>query len=104
MNWVDAVDQFVEDYTLVLDNDADGYREELEVARSFAGDRVAFAEYLRGEWDDYVDQVAEQCALLWGHDAPATLLIRQMMGGWGDAPWYRIADHYFDRLKDEVNV
>lgn len=99
-----AVDQFVEDYTIVIDNDRDGYRDELEVARSYAGDRVAFADYLRSEWDDYVDQVAEMCTPMWGNDSPAVLLIREMMGGWGDEPWYRIADHYFEALARESEV
>ena len=96
-----AVDQFVDDYLLVLENDRDGWHDLLEVAKEFNGDVSALADRLRSDWDDYVDQVAELAVKSWGTDAPATLLIRQMLGGWGDLPHRRIAAHLIDRINEE---
>ena len=100
MTWVTAIDQFVEDYTLVIDNDRDAYNDQIATAQGFNGDRVAYVNYLRSQWEDYVDQVAKKCATMWGDSSPAVLLIRQMMNGWGDTPWYQIADHYIELAKE----
>ena len=96
----EAVEQFVEDYTIIIDNDQDGYRDQLATAEGFGGDLYAYSQHLRAEWDDYVDQVAKLCAQNWGSDAPATLLVRQMMGGWGDSAFYKIARHYLEMLEE----
>lgn len=103
MTWsVQAVSQFVDDYTLVIDNDQDGYRDHIATAAGFKGDDWAYSQALRWDWNNYVDQVAELCAANWGHDAPATLLIRQMMGGWGDSAFQKIAKHYIELASNEV--
>lgn len=85
-----AKEQFVQDYLLVMENDADGYRDLISTAHESV-DMNEFVHFLRQEWDEYVDQVARLAELEWGSDAPATLLIRQIMGGWGDSEFYEIA-------------
>jgi hypothetical protein len=105
MNWIDAVGQFIEDYTMVMDNDHDAYRDLITTAKLNGEEVVGFADHLRNEWEDYVDQVAELCARQWGHEAPATLIVRQMLGGWGQAPFDRLARHYIELAQEaEVNV
>lgn len=88
-----ASEQFVQDYLLVMDNDEDAWRGLMDTANqsSTVGE---FAQELREEWDKYVDQVSRLAENEWGWDAPATLLIRQIMGGWGDSEWFAIAKHY----------
>jgi hypothetical protein len=95
-----AEEQFIDDYTIVIDNDHDGYRDEIYTAEGFKEDVYGYSQYLRNEWDEYIDQVAELCANNWGADAPATLLVRQMMGGWGDSAFYQLAKHYMDLAKE----
>lgn len=96
----DAVEQFIDDYTIIIDNDHDGFRDQLATAEGFVGNAYTYSQYLRNEWDDYVDQVAKLCAGNWGSDAPATLLVRQIMGGWGDSAFYKIAKHYLEKLEE----
>lgn len=85
-----ASEQFVQDYLLVMENDEDGYRDLIMTSHDSA-DINEFANALRQEWDDYVNQVSQLAEREWGSNAPATLLIRQMMGGWGDSEWFAIA-------------
>jgi hypothetical protein len=88
-----ASEQFIEDYLLVMDNDEDAWRD-LKTTASQSVDVHEFTNVLRQEWDDYVNQVAGLAEKEWGNDAPATLLIRQIMGGWGDSEWFAIAKHF----------
>ena len=105
MRWVGAVDQFIEDYTLVMDNDRDAYTDIIATAKLNGEKMVGLSDHLRNEWEDYVDQVAELCAKQWGYEAPATLLVRQMLGGWGQFPFDQIAQHYLEKAKaEESNV
>ncbi len=89
-----ASDVFVNDYLLVMDNDEDAWRDLMSTAKQ-SEDINEFANVLRQEWDDYVSQVAGLAEREWGNDTPATLLIRQIMGGWGDTEWFAIAKHYY---------
>jgi hypothetical protein len=85
-----ASDVFVNDYLLVMENDEDAWRDLQETARR-SESISELADTLREEWDTYVDQVATLAEKEWGNDAPATLLVRQIMGGWGDSEWFAIA-------------
>jgi hypothetical protein len=91
-----ASDVFVNDYLLVMDNDEDAWRGIKDTARQSV-DINEFVNTLREEWDEYVGQVAGLAEREWGNDAPATLLIRQIMGGWGDSEWFAIARHYYPK-------
>lgn len=90
-----ATEQFVHDYLLVMDNDEDAWRD-IKTTASQSADINEFTNVLRQEWDDYVNQVAGLAEREWGNDAPATLLIRQIMGGWGDSEWFAIAKHFYE--------
>jgi len=85
-----AKDVFVNDYLLVMENDFDAWNDLQETARR-SESISELADTLREEWDNYVDQVSALAEKEWGSDAPATLLIRQIMGGWGDSEWFAIA-------------
>ena len=93
-----ASEQFVQDYLMVMDNDEDAWRE-LQDTASQSADINEFVQVLRTEWDEFVDQVASLADREWGNTSPAALLVRQIMGGWGDSEWFAIAKHY---KKEEV--
>lgn len=90
---ITAVEQFIDDYTMVMDNDHDAYAGLISTAEN-KETVVALSDHLRLEWEEFVDQVAELCAHNWGFEAPATLMIRQMLGGWGSTPFDHLARHY----------
>jgi len=46
MNWIDAVGQFIEDYTMVMDNDHDAYRDLITTAKLNGEEVVGFADHL----------------------------------------------------------
>ena len=85
-----AGEQFVQDYLLVMDNDEDAWRGLLDTARQ-SDDINEFVQVLRTEWDEFVDQVAGLADREWGDTSPAALLVRQIMGGWGDTEFFAIA-------------
>lgn len=86
-----AIEQFVEDFTLVTDNDFNAYSEARELAReneSISDLALAFAD----QFENYVQEVAEREDEL-GNEYGA-LLLRQLLLGWGADAFYRIAHHY----------
>jgi hypothetical protein len=93
-----ASDVFVNDYLLVMDNDEDAWRG-LKDTASQSADINEFTQVLRTEWDEFVDQVAGLADREWGDTSPAALVIRQMLGGWGDSEWFAIAKHYYEEGK-----
>lgn len=88
-----ASEQFVQDYLMVMDNDRDAYNGLIHTGKNCA-DVIEFSQVLRTEWDEFVDQVANLADREWGNTSPASLLIRQILGGWGDSEWFAIAKHY----------
>ena len=86
--------QFVEDYLLVSDNDYTAYTNHMRLARQFGGDVVGFGLKIQEMFEDSIaGVVAQQRAK--GQEY-ASLLIAQMMLGWGVNVFEDIARHYID--------
>jgi hypothetical protein len=96
-----AVLQFVEDYLLVTDNEADSYHAIQEMPELLAGNMSGLSDRLREEFETYISQVVEREKEN-GHEAGA-LLISQLLIGWGSSTFDRIARHYIG-LKTESEV
>jgi hypothetical protein len=92
-----AKDQFVNDYTLVIDNDFTAWREVMDVVRSKDRNLVVVSEELREQFEQYVGEVADREEQL-GNQVGA-LLIQQMLLNWGSDAFDAIARHYIG--KDE---
>ena len=92
-----ATDQFVHDYTLVIDNDFTAWREVMDIVRGSNRDLVTVSEKLREEFEQYIGEVSERESEL-GNEV-GSMLIRQMLFGWGSASFDAIARHYIG--KDE---
>lgn len=89
---VTVSDQFVDDYLLVADNDERLYREIQEMAHD-SEDILDFMNKLRLEWDILVDMIAFDSEQKYPDFVG--LLIRQVMGGYGDSTWFAIAKHFW---------
>lgn len=87
-----ASDVFIKDYLTVIENDEEAWRDLNSTARSLDFDTKTLANHLRAEWIDYVDQVATLAEREWGATAPATLLIRQIMGNQSITEFDKIAE------------
>ena len=91
---ITAVEQFVEDFILVTDNDRDSYDE----ARVIVQEKeylTEIAEEFQEQFESYISQVAEREEAL-GNEAGA-LIIRQLLLGWGDDAFRAIARHYMEQ-------
>ena len=87
-----ALLQFVEDYTLVVDNDSDSYHAIQEMPEFQAGNMSELSDRLRDEFETYISEVTEREREL-GNESGA-LLISQLLLNWGTATFDNIARHY----------
>jgi hypothetical protein len=85
---------FVEDYTLVIDNNQEGYREALDIARAANGSVVKASETMREGFESYISQVVERERE--EGNAIGADLIAQLLIGWGSDTFDSIARHYID--------
>ena len=92
-----AKEQFVNDYTLVIDNDFTAWSEVMDIVRSKDRNLVVVSEELREQFEQYVGEVADREEQL-GNQVGA-LLIQQMLLNWGSDAFDAIARHYIG--KDE---
>jgi hypothetical protein len=90
-----AKDQFVNDYTLIIDNDYNAYREVMEIANKENAGVSAISEQLREQFEQYVAEVADRESEL-GNET-GSMLIRQMLNGWGSDTFDAIARHYIGK-------
>ena len=89
-----AIDQFVEDYTLVTDNQFEAYSETMELTKEYET-VSALSDQLRDQFESYIADVAERESEL-GHEIGA-LLISQLLMNWGSDAFDRIARHYLEK-------
>ena len=89
-----ATDQFVSDFTIVIDNDYEAYREVMDMPELLAGNMSGLSDKLKEQFETYISEVAEREREA-GNEAGA-LLISQMLIGWGTHVFDRIARHYMD--------
>ena len=89
-----ASKQFVEDYTLVIDNDRESYYDIIDSAEYKAKNMSALSDRLRDEFEDYISQVAER-EREQGQEVGA-LLISQLLLNWGASTFDKIARHYLE--------
>ena len=91
---ITPVEQFVEDFILVTDNDRDSY-DEARVIVQEKENLTDIAEEFQEQFESYISQVAEREEAL-GNEAGA-LIIRQLLLGWGDDAFRAIARHYLEQ-------
>jgi chorismate synthase len=96
-----AIDQFTNDYVLVVDNDFNAYTEIMEKKNTINKNVSMLSDELKAEFETYISQVAEREKEN-GHEVGA-LLISQMLIGWGSSSFDRIAKHYI-ALKTEAEA
>jgi hypothetical protein len=90
-----AREQFIEDYLLVVDNDREAYSEIMELVEKHKGNISLISDQLREEFEEYISQVAErerEAGRQVGGD-----LITQMLFGWGDSTFDKIARHFVEQ-------
>ena len=85
---------FVEDYTLVIDNNQEGYAEALDIARGFGGSVAKASDKYREQFEEAISQVVEREREN-GNELIADL-ISQLLIGWGSDTFDSIARHYMD--------
>ena len=90
-----AQEQFINDYLLVTDNDYTAYQNHRQLARHFDGDVIGLSLKIQEMFEDSIaGVVAQQRAK--GNEY-ASLLIAQLLQGWGSGVFDAIARHYLDQ-------
>jgi len=86
--------QFVQDFTIVTDNEEGAYRDALDIAREAMGSVSKASDKFREQFESYISDVAER-----EHEEGNTLgasLIRELLIGFGPDTFDDIARHYID--------
>jgi hypothetical protein len=91
--------QFLNDYTLVIDNDQDAYTEAIDTVNSLGtGNVIYISNSFQTQFEDYISQVAEREEEL--GNTTGALLIKQLLLGYGSSTFDLIARHYIETAKD----
>lgn len=88
--------QFVEDFTLVADNDRDLYQEIKEIVEISGGEISTVSKYIQ---DNYEAAMSEAINSI--ENDTITDLMRQLLMGWGQTAFDKIATHYIEMFKGE---
>lgn len=86
--------QFVEDYLLVTDNDFTAYTKHKEIAEKARGSVSIMSDKIKEMFEDSMAQVIEEQRAK-GNEY-VSLLIAQLLQGWGSDVFDDIARHYID--------
>lgn len=92
---MNSIDQFVQDYTLVIDNDQDAYNEVKDIVTRYKFDHNAIAHELQRQYDEAMAQAIETTEA----SETVTDLMRQLLLGWGLSAFDRIATHYIEMFQ-----
>jgi hypothetical protein len=93
-----AREQFVSDYCLVVDNDYESYKYITQNPLALAGNVSGLSDEMRNLFETYISQVVERESEA-GHEV-GSLLISQMLIGFGSAVFDDIARHYITLTKE----
>ena len=90
-----ARDQFVSDFLLVVENDQARYNEYKELVREEG--LVRAGERIQNDFEGWIDSLAT--IELMSKNEVGSLLLRQLLTGWGYDAFYAIAE----RFEEETN-
>lgn len=90
-----AVEQFVSDYTVVIDNDIDLYNEVKDIVTSREFNVITISDELREQYEEAIDSVLANSDA----DESILLLMRQILSGYGSSAFDKIAVHYVDTFQ-----
>lgn len=93
-----AREQFFNDYTLVVDNEREQFENILGRESTRAGSVSGLSDELREEFETYISQVVDRESEA-GHEI-GSMLIREMLIGFGSAVFDDIARHYIEKLEE----
>ena len=93
-----AREQFFNDYTLVVDNEKEQFEDILGRENTRTGSVSGLSDELREEFETYISQVADRESEA-GHEI-GSMLIREMLIGFGSAVFDDIARHYIEKLEE----
>lgn len=95
-----AREQFVNDYTMVMDNDFTHYRLAMQMVEENQKSISKVSDILREQYENAISQVIDRERK--NNETTANLLAELLLG-WGSAPFDDIAKHYVG-LKTEQEV
>lgn len=93
-----AREQFFNDYVLVVDNEKEQFEDILGRENTRTGSVSGLSDELREEFETYISQVADRESEA-GH-AIGSMLIREMLIGFGSGVFDDIARHYIEKLEE----
>jgi hypothetical protein len=93
--WTTPREQFVQDYLLVVENDQEIWDKHKEWARE-TDDTYALSVWLQEEYEEAIDDLASKVK-----PEMLSLLVRQLLLGYGNDPFYDIAKYIMEQLAEQ---
>lgn len=91
-------EQFVKDFTLVVDNDQDAYNEARECANWHGHNGIAaVSDCLKEQYENAIASALEVLRNSDEVEEVTVLLMSQILNGWGSDAFDAIARHYQDK-------
>lgn len=94
-----AIDQFVNDFTIVTDNDRTAYYEIIDTVRAHKKAMPAISDALREGWEEQIAKAVDVLRQSGEVEGVTIDIMNQMLTGWGSSAFDQIARHYIE--KDE---
>lgn len=99
---MDAVELFANDYLIVIENDREGWDEITQEARRVNYSIAKLSDSIRDQWEALASEVIEKI-----EDEVSPLgvdLMRQMLFGWGEIAFDKIAREVIERDKETLGI
>lgn len=93
---MDAVEQFVEDFILVVDNNQEAHQEARDTASQYAHLHEV-SDSMREQYENAIGEALDVLRANWGVADVTVDLMSQILNGWGSSAFDRIARHYMDK-------
>ena len=92
-----AVDQFVHDFTLVVDNDREAYFETIDMVRAKKESMSAISDTMREGWAEQIAKAVDVLRQSGEVESVTIDIMSQMLNGWGSSAFDRIDRHYITK-------
>jgi hypothetical protein len=89
-----AREQFVNDFTLITDNDRDAYFETIDLVRAKKESMTAISETMREGWENQIAKAVDVLRQSGEVEAVTIDIMSQMLNNWGSDVFDDIARHY----------
>lgn len=97
-----ARDQFVNDYTMVVDNDSEAFFEVIDLVRGCDNSTAKISDIMREHYEEAISKALDVLTESEEVEPLVIDIMRELLTGWGSSPFDEIARHYIAKDNESV--